>query len=160
MSDGTPRPGDDAHLRAWRRRYAEETERSVSLRLPLALARRLRAEAAARGVPHSRDVADLLRAALGDLPGGPARAAAPPPPAGALDAPAPDASTPTGPAPAARGQVRVRDLRIIQLYLGRDGEPRQLDTADIATVLRILRADLAWVEDRAHHATREVSVHD
>ncbi len=63
MSDGTPRPGDDAHLRAWRRRYAEETERSVSLRLPLALARRLRAEAAARDVPHSRDVADLLRAA-------------------------------------------------------------------------------------------------
>ena len=39
MSAGTPRPGDDAHLRAWRRRYAEETERSVSLRLPLALAR-------------------------------------------------------------------------------------------------------------------------
>jgi len=54
----------------------------------------------------------------------------------------------------------VRDLRIIQLHLGRDGEPRQLDTVDRATVLRILRADLAWVEDRAHHATREVSVHD
>ena len=54
----------------------------------------------------------------------------------------------------------MQDLRIIQLHLGRDGEPRQLDTADIATVLRILRADLAWVEDRAHHATREVSVHD
>ncbi len=58
------------------------------------------------------------------------------------------------------GHVRLRDLHLIQLREGRDGEPRQLDTADIATVLRILRADLAWVEDRAHHATREVSVHD
>jgi hypothetical protein len=44
------------------------------------------------------------------------------------------------------GQVRLRDLRIIQLHTGRDGEPRQLDTADTATVLRILRADLAWLE--------------
>ena len=53
-SYGTPQPGDDAQLRAWRRRYAEETERGFSLRLPLALARRLRAEAAARGLPHSQ----------------------------------------------------------------------------------------------------------
>jgi len=45
------------------------------------------------------------------------------------------------------GQVRLRDLRLIQLREGRDGEPRQLDTADKATVLRILRADLAWLEN-------------
>jgi len=44
------------------------------------------------------------------------------------------------------GQVRLRDLRLIQLREGRDGEPRQLDTADKAMVLRILRADLAWLE--------------
>ena len=44
------------------------------------------------------------------------------------------------------GQVRLRDLRIIQLHTGRDGEPRQLDTADKATVLRIMHADLAWLE--------------
>jgi len=40
----------------------------------------------------------------------------------------------------------LRDLRIIQLHTGRDSEPRPLDTADKATVLRLLRADLAWVE--------------
>ena len=135
-SDGTPQPGDDAQLRAWRRRYAEETERGFSLRLPLALARRLRAEATAHGVPHSRYVADLLRAALGDLPGGPALASTPPP----------AAPPPASPAPAAQGQVDLRTLRIIQLREGRDGEPRQLDTASKATVLRILRADLAWLE--------------
>jgi ParB/RepB/Spo0J family partition protein len=45
------------------------------------------------------------------------------------------------------GQVRLRDLRLIQLREGRDDEPRQLDTADRATVLRVLRADLAWLED-------------
>ena len=45
------------------------------------------------------------------------------------------------------GQVRLRDLRIIQLHTGRDDEPRQLDAADRATVLRIVRADLAWLED-------------
>ena len=45
------------------------------------------------------------------------------------------------------GQVRLRDLRIIQLREGRDGEPRQLDAADRATVLRILEADLAWLKD-------------
>ncbi len=135
-SYGTPQPGDDAQLRAWRRRYVEDTERSFSLRLPLALARRLRAEAAARGLPHSRYVADLLRVALGDLPGGPALASTPPP----------AAPTPALPASAARGQVDLRALRIIQLREGRDGEPRQLDTTDKATVLRILRADLAWLE--------------
>ncbi len=152
-SYGTPQPGDDAQLRAWRRRYVEDTERSFSLRLPLALARRLRAEAAARGLPHSRYVADLLRVALGDLPGAPALASTPPP----------AAPTPASPAPAAQGQVDLRALRIIQLREGAGAgraEPRQLDTTDKATVLRILRADLAWVEDRAHHATREVSVHD
>ncbi len=43
--------------------------------------------------------------------------------------------------------VRLRDLRIIQLHTGRDGEPRQFDAADRATVLRILEADLAWLKD-------------
>ena len=53
-----------------------------------------------------------------------------------------------GDAPSApgSGHVRLRDLRLIQLREGRDGEPRQLDTADKATVLRIMRADLAWLE--------------
>jgi hypothetical protein len=144
-SYGTPQPGDDAPLRAWRRRYAEETERGFSLRLPLALARRLRAEAAAHGVPHSRYVADLLRVALGDLPGGPALATAPPPTVGAPAAPTPAAPTPASATPAAQGQVDLRALRIIQLHEGRD-DPGQLDTADTATVLRLLRADLAWLE--------------
>jgi len=139
-SYGTPQPGDDAQLRAWRRRYAEDTERGFSLRLPLALARRLRAEATAHGVPHSRYVADLLRVALGDLPGGPALATAPPPTVGAPAAPTPASAT-----PAAQGQVDLRALRIIQLHEGRD-DPGQRDTADTATVLRLLRADLAWLE--------------
>jgi len=154
-----------APLRAWRRRYADDTERGFSLRLPLALARRLRAEAAAHGVPHSRYVADLLRVALGDLPGGPALATAPPPTVGAPAAPTPAAPTPAAPTPAAptpaaptpaaptpaaptpaaQGQVDLRALRIIQLHEGRD-DRGQLDTADTATVLRLLRADLAWLE--------------
>jgi len=103
-----------------------------------------------QGRGPSRYVADLFRAALGDLPSGPAIAPAPPPPVGAPNAPTLDA----------RGQVDLRTLRVIQLREGRAGEPHPRDTADRATVLRILRADLAWVEDRAHHATREVSVHD
>jgi len=143
-SYGTPQPGDDAPLRTWRRRYAEETERGFSLRLPLALARRLRAEAAARGLPHSRYVADLLRVALGDLPGGPALASTPPP----------AAPTPASPAPAAQGQVDLRALRIIQLRAG-EGEGRQLDTTDKATVLRILRADLAWLENSDRQVPRD-----
>jgi len=143
-SYGTPQPGDDAQLRAWRRRYAEDTERGFSLRLPLALARRLRAEAAARGLPHSRYVADLLRVALGDLPGGPALASTPPP----------AAPTPASPAPAAQGQVDLRALRIIQLRAG-EGEGRQLDTTDKATVLRILRADLAWLENSDRQVPRD-----
>ena len=150
MSYGTPQPDDDAPLRAWRRRYAEETERGFSLRLPLVLARRLRAEAVAQGVPHSRSVADLLRAALGDLPGSPALAATP----------TPATPPPASPAPVAQGQVDLRALRLIQLREGRDGEPRPLDTADTATVLRVLRADLAWLEDIDRHATREASTHD
>jgi len=145
----------DAPLRAWRRRYAEETERGFSLRLPLALARRLRAEAAARGLPHSRYVADLLRVALGDLPGGPALAPTPPPAAPTPASPAPVAPAPALPASAARVQVDLRDLRIIQLREGRDGEPRQLDTTDKATVLRILRADLAWLENSDRQAPRD-----
>jgi len=154
-SYGAPQPGDDAPLRAWRRRYAEETERGFSLRLPLALARRLRAEAAARGLPHSRYVADLLRVALGALPGGPALAATPPPAAPTPASPAPVAPAPALPASAARGQVDLRALRIIQLREGRDGEPRQLDTTDKATVLRILRADLAWLENSDRQAPRD-----
>ncbi len=47
----TPHPDDDAQLTAWRRRQAEDTVRTLAIRLPLDLARRLRAEAAARGVP-------------------------------------------------------------------------------------------------------------
>ncbi len=143
-SYGTPQPGDDAQLRAWRRRYVEDTERSFSLRLPLALARRLRAEAATRGLPHSRYVADLLRVALGDLPGGPALASTPPP----------AAPTPASPAPAAQGQVDLRALRIIQLREG-EGEGHQLDTTDKATVLRILRADLAWLENSDRQVPRD-----
>ncbi len=157
-SYGTPRPGDDAQLRAWRRRYVEDTERGFSLRLPLALARRLRAEAAARGLPHSRYVADLLRVALGDLPGGPALALTPPPAAPTPASPAPVAVAPAPalPASVAQGQVDLRALRIIQLRAGagRD-EPRQLDTADTATVLRILEADLAWLRDVDRRATHE-----
>ncbi len=145
-SYGTPQPGDDAQLRAWHRRYVEDTERSFSLRLPLALARRLRAEAAARGLPHSRYVADLLRVALGDLPGGPALATAPPPTVGA-----PAAPPPAAPPPAAQGQVDLRALRIIQLHEGR-ADPGQRDTADTATVLRILEADLAWLKDSDRRA--------
>jgi len=52
-------------------------------------------------------------------------------------------------------QVRLRDLRIIQLHTGHDGEPRQLDTADKATVLRILRADLAWLENSDRQAPHD-----
>jgi len=46
-----------------------------------------------------------------------------------------------------RGRVDLHDLRIVRLREGRDGEPRQLDTADKVTVLRILRADLAQLEE-------------
>jgi len=60
------------------------------------------------------------------------------------------AATPATDAPT----VRLRDLRIIQLREGRDGDPRQLDEADHATVLRILRADLAWLEDIERKADR------
>ncbi len=55
-------------------------------------------------------------------------------------------------APVDPGQVNLRDLRIIQLREGRDGEPRQLAVADKAIVLRILEADLAWLKDSDHHA--------
>jgi len=113
--------------------------RTLAIRLPLDLARRLRAEAAARGVPAGRDGGDLLRAALGDLPGVPPSAAAQP---AVTSVPV----TPTPLAPADPGQVSLRALRIIQLHTGNDGDPRQLHTADKATVLRILRADLAWLE--------------
>ena len=127
-----PHPDDDAQLAAWRRRQAEDAVRSINIRLLLGLARRLRAEAAARGVPAGHDVSDLLRVALGDLPGVPPPASAPTPPV---------------PVPVDPGQVSLRDLRLIQLREGRDSAQaaRQLDTADTATVLRLLRADLAWL---------------
>jgi len=48
--------------------------------------------------------------------------------------------------------VHLRDLHIIQLREGRDGEPRQLDTDERATVLRIMRADLAWLESSDRQA--------
>jgi len=48
--------------------------------------------------------------------------------------------------------VHLRDLRIIQFREGRDSEPRQLDTADKAIVLRILEADLVWLKDSDHRA--------
>ncbi len=44
-------------------------------------------------------------------------------------------------------QVSLRDLHIIQLWEGRDGEPRQL-AADPVTVLRILETDLAWLREK------------
>jgi len=86
-------------------------------------------------------VGDPRRTTLGNLPGGP-------PPASVLLAAAsvPVTATHAPPAPADPGQVSLRDLRIIQLYEGHNGEPRPLAAADTATVLRILRADLAWVE--------------
>jgi len=57
------------------------------------------------------------------------------------------------PAPPMEGSaVHLRDLHIIQLREGRDGEPRQLDTAERATVLRIMRADLAWLESSDRQA--------
>ena len=58
----------------------------------------------------------------------------------------------TPPTPDDPGQVHLRDLRIIQLHTGRDGEPRQFATADHATVLRILEADLAWLTGVDRHA--------
>ncbi len=131
----TPHPDDDAQLTAWRRRQAEDAVRSINIRLPLSLARRLRAEAAEGGVSVGRYVGNLLRTALGDLPPVPA-----PPVAASVPV------TPTPPTPVDPGQVRLRDLRLIQLREGRGGEPRQLDTADKAAVLRLLRADLAWLE--------------
>ncbi len=118
----------------------------------------------AGAAPHGAPFTDSLR--KDSLRGEPAAS----PPAGR------DAATPSGPAPShdtpdARPPsedrtprstvpdklapvtpmdedvVHLHDLRIIQLREGRDGEPRQLDTADKATVLRLLRADLAWLEN-------------
>ncbi len=119
----TPHPDDDAQLAAWRRRQAEDAVRSINIRLPLSLAHRLRAEATDRRISIGRYVGDLLRVALGDLP-----------------------TPPAVPAPVDPGQVSLRALRIIQLREGHDGEPRQLAAADKAAVLRLLRADLAWLE--------------
>jgi hypothetical protein len=137
----TPHPDDDAQLAAWRRRQAEDAVRSINIRLPLDLARRLRAEAAERRLSVGRYVGNLLRTALGDLPPVPT-----PPVAASVPV------TPPPPTPVDPGQVRLRDLRIIQLREGRDGEPRQLAVADKAIVLRILEADLAWLKDSDHRA--------
>ncbi len=57
------------------------------------------------------------------------------------------------PAPGAR-TVSLRALRIIQLREGSNDEPRQLDEADPAVLLRILRADLAWLEEIDRKAPR------
>ncbi len=128
-----PHPDDDAQLAAWHRRQAEDAVRSINIRLPLDLARRLRAEAAERRLSVGRYVGNLLRVALGDLPGVLSPASTPTPPA---------------PVPVDPGQVSLRDLRIIQLREGRDSAQaaRQLDSADTAAVLCLLRADLAWLE--------------
>ncbi len=56
----TPHPDDDAQLAAWRRRQAEDAVRSINIRLPLDLARRLRAEAAERRLSVGRYVGNLL----------------------------------------------------------------------------------------------------
>ncbi len=42
----TPHPDDDAQLAAWRRRQAEDAVRGINIRLPLGLARLLRADLA------------------------------------------------------------------------------------------------------------------
>jgi len=115
--------------------------RSINIRLPLDLARRLRAEAAERHLSVGRYVGNLLRTALGDLPPVPT-----PPVAASVPV------TPPPPTPVDPGQVSLRTLRLIQLREGRDSAPHQLDTADKATVLRLLRADLAWLEDIDRHA--------
>ncbi len=88
--------------------------------------------------PEAPPLAAPSEAALEPFPAWPDR---PSPQTAALSQPV------TAPAALAPRHVRLRDLRIIQLYTGRDGEPRQLDAADRATVLRIMRADLAWLEN-------------
>ena len=50
------------------------------------------------------------------------------------------------PAPRA-ALVRLRELGIIQLREGQNGVPHLLDEAERAVVLRILRADLAQLEE-------------
>ncbi len=91
--------------------------------------------------PHG---ADLDQRSTAPPPASPPQASAARPPA--------EGSTKGGGEAVTPGQVRLRDLRLIQLREGRDGEPRQLDTADTATVLRILEADLAWLKDSNRRA--------
>jgi len=57
-----------------------------------------------------------------------------------------------GAAPVDAGRVNLRDLRIIQFHEGRAREPHPLNATDKATVRRVLRADLAWLEDSDHRA--------
>ncbi len=65
----------------------------------------------------------------------------------------PTERAPVSPATGAR-TVSLRALGIIQLREGSDDEPRQLDEADPTVVLRILRADLAWLEKIDRKAPR------
>jgi len=102
--------------------------------------------------PSTPHRVDLDQPTTAPLPASTPQASAAPPPAEGSTKGVEEAVDP--------GQVRLRDLRIIQLHTGRDSEPRQFDTADRATVLRVLRADLAWLEDIDRRATREASAHD
>jgi len=96
-----------------------------------------------------------------DLPPATTSSLAPTPPVKPAVAPQPLMIESSGtvaadvPSVADPGQVSLRDLRIIQLREGRNGEPRQLDAADHATVLRILRADLAWLENSDRRVPRD-----
>jgi len=111
------------------------------------------------GAPHGAPFTDSPRGDPTASPPASRDAATPSGPAPSHDTPharpssedrTPRSTVPDKLAPATpmdEGAVHLRDLRIIQLREGRDGEPRQLDTADKATVLRILRADLAWLEN-------------
>ncbi len=130
---------DDEQIATWHRRQAEDTMRS-NIHLPLSLAPRLRVEAANRSVSVGRYVSDVLRTALADLPSGPTPT---PTPAVAYVT---TTSTEKPPPAVDPRQVSLRDLRIIQLQKGRDGESRQPAGAGKVTVLHILRADRVWLK--------------
>ncbi len=88
--------------------------------------------------PVGRYVGDLLRVALDNLPAGPPPAPAPP-----------AACVPATLTPAAVSSCRCGSASATTHHAareGQDGEPWQFTAADTATVLRILRADRAWVE--------------
>ncbi len=79
----------------------------------------------ARSSPGQATVGSLRRVALGDLPRIPPRGP---------------------PAPLNLGWVNLHDLHFIQLGERRDGKLTGRVGTDKATVLRIRRADLAWLE--------------